>query len=100
MTGEMSRSDVTREAYPSHFAIARVVKGTVHPFDVYQGPYILAPAGRLWIVPQETECSCCGSRQLAGWAVYNESTEKTGSTFQEGDTRAMLRSAREACAKA
>ena len=40
MTGEMHRSEVTPEAYPTHFAIARALGGTVEPFDQYQGPYV------------------------------------------------------------
>ncbi len=41
MTGEMHKSEVTREAYPLHFACADAVGGTVEPFDQYQGPYIV-----------------------------------------------------------
>jgi hypothetical protein len=56
MTGEMSASEVTREAYPIHFAIADALGGEVRPFDQYQGPYVRIPArGRarstkLWLV--------------------------------------------------
>ncbi len=41
MTGEMIKSDVTREAYPLHFAIADELGGSVEPFDQYQGPYVV-----------------------------------------------------------
>ncbi len=41
MTGEMSRSELTREAWPLHFAIADDTGGQVMPFDQYQGPYIV-----------------------------------------------------------
>lgn len=41
MTGEMYKSDVTEEEYPLHFAIAKALHGTVEPFDVYQGPYVV-----------------------------------------------------------
>ena len=52
MTGEMNRRDVTREAFPYHFAAAALVQGaTVEPFDTYQGPFILVPnLGRFWLV--------------------------------------------------
>jgi hypothetical protein len=41
MTGEMSKADVTEEAYPLHFAIAKALGGEVKPFDMYQGPYVV-----------------------------------------------------------
>ncbi len=89
MTGEMFESDVTREAYPLHFAIADAVKGEVRPFDQYQGPYVLVgtdirlgrqpyqycPVGlgvvRLWIISEDG----CGGY------IYNEATEKTSEPF-------------------
>lgn len=51
MTGEMSRSEVTREAYPLWFAAADQIDGaTVEPFDHYQGPYVLIPTiGRFFL---------------------------------------------------
>ena len=53
-TGEMSRSDVTPENYPIHFAIADAIGGTVEPFDVYQGPYIDTAQGyRLFVTDEE-----------------------------------------------
>ena len=48
-TGEMSPEDVTREAYPAHFAIADALGGEVVPFDVYQGPVINTQYGRLYV---------------------------------------------------
>lgn len=42
MTGEMSQSEVTREAWPIHFAIADSLGGEVRAFDQYQGPYVRA----------------------------------------------------------
>ena len=66
MTGEMY--EATRDEWPTHFAIADAVGGTVQPFDQYQGPYIVvesdirigntpyayAPPGpvRLWMVEE------------------------------------------------
>jgi len=57
MTGGMSRSDVTREAFPLHFAIADRTGGEVQPFDVYQGPYVYVERNgkgkRFWIIDGE-----------------------------------------------
>jgi len=66
MTGEMSREEVTPEAYPLHFAVAESLNGTVHPFDQYQGPFVQTKHGRLWITSED------------GWVfrVYNERTDK------------------------
>lgn len=89
MAGEMFASDVTREAWPLHFAIADAFNGTVKPFDQYQGPYVsigedirvgndpyaYAPRipgiVRLWIITEEGEVG----------QVYNEDNEKTSSPF-------------------
>lgn len=51
MTGEMCRAEVTREAYPLHFALADAFQGaTVAPFDQYQGPYVSVPGhGRVFL---------------------------------------------------
>ena len=49
MTGEMHESEVTRENFPLHFAIADALGGEVKPFDQYQGPYILTKRGCLWL---------------------------------------------------
>ena len=72
MTGEMSCADVTREAFPAHFAIADALGGTVHPFDVYQGPYVLARGHRLWI-----------SDDGNGAVVYDETTRRQSERFPE-----------------
>ena len=37
MTGEMHKSEVTKEAFPLHFKLAKKYGGTVRPFDQYQG---------------------------------------------------------------
>lgn len=93
MTGEMIKSDVTEEAFPVHFAIAKALGGTVEPFDQYQGPYVVigrdirvgsepyatAPTGlgikRLWL------CSLDGTV----CTIYNEATDKTSDAFLWGD---------------
>ena len=37
----MCASEVTPEAYPLHFAVAKEFGGEVKPFDQYQGPYVV-----------------------------------------------------------
>ncbi len=101
MTGEMLKCEVTREAFPTHFAIADAVGGTVQPFDVYQGPYVLvgadvrigsepyaiAPRGlgvvRLWL------CSDDG----AICTVYNEATDKQSEPFFWDDEGSAIEAA-------
>lgn len=55
MTGEMSQFDADHgEEWRLQRSIARAVKGKVHAFDVYQGPYIAPPeGGRLWVGPDD-----------------------------------------------
>ena len=50
MAGEMTSSELTRDAYPTHFALMDLYSGaTVRPFDQYQGPYVLVPGhGKIW----------------------------------------------------
>lgn len=72
MTGEMSKADVTPEEFPIHFALAKEFGGTVEPFDVYQGPYVLLPDGtRLFI----------GCDDGAFGYVWNESTRESSAEF-------------------
>ncbi len=89
MTGEMFKSEVTRENFPLMFAIADAVKGTVEPFDQYQGPYVcvgrdiragsepyaVAPTGlgviRLWL------CTDDGVQAT----IYNEAIEMQSNPF-------------------
>lgn len=105
MTGEMYKSDVTEEEYPLHFAIAKALGGTVEPFDVYQGPYVvigadircgngpyaMAPRGfgiaRLWI---------CDDEKHGGTVVYNEANEKSSPfwPYGPGATRQAIKAAR------
>ena len=67
MTGEMDQSEVTQEAYPLHFAIAKATGGDVRAFDQYQGPYINTKAGKLWIIEDDGGPS---------YRVYNERTNQ------------------------
>ena len=96
MAGEMTASEVTRENFPIHFAIADALGGTVHPFDYYQGPYIMVGGtdmragtgvyavplptritggNRLWIVTADDEC--------VELAVYNESNDRKSAPFPQ-----------------
>lgn len=53
-TGEMSASEVLRESYPFHFAIADAIGGEVRPWDQYQGPYVTSyDTGRIWLTTGE-----------------------------------------------
>ncbi len=71
MTGEMHESEVTRENFPLHFAIADALDGEVRPFDQYQGPYILTKGARLWLCTDDGE-----------WAtIYNEATNQSSAKF-------------------
>lgn len=70
MTGEMSAADVTKEAYPLHFAIAEAMNGHVHPFDTYQGPYVLCEGGKLWIVDSGDAAK-----------VFNERNDRSSEEF-------------------
>lgn len=74
MTGEMSKADVTREAFPVHFAIADELGGSVHPFDVYQGPYIRARGHKLWLMDDEGFC-----------VIYDETTHLQSVPCFDGD---------------
>lgn len=52
MTGEMSQFDAEHnEEWALHRKVARAVKGNIHAFDVYQGPWIEPKrgGGRLWL---------------------------------------------------
>lgn len=89
MAGEMTQSEVTREAFPPHFAIADEYGGEVKAFDWYQGPYVAigpdvrvgaepyayAPRGlgivRLWLCSEDGEA----------FTVYNEANEKQSGPF-------------------
>ena len=80
MTGEMHESEVTRETYPTYFAIADEIGGTVRPFDHYQGPYILTAKGhRLWV---------CMEDDSPFAVVYNERTDSKSEPFYAEDIEA------------
>ena len=71
MAGEMSQAEVTREAYPLHFAIADEFNGEVRAFDQYQGPYVRCDVGKFWIQTDDGQ-----------WLqVYNERSEKLSNKF-------------------
>ncbi len=55
MTGEMSKEEVTRDAYPMYFAAADLIpNATVEPFDQYQGPYIHVPGrGQFFLISED-----------------------------------------------
>lgn len=101
MAGEMTQSEVTRESYPLHFAIADAFNGTVKAFDQYQGPYVsiggdvrvgsgpyaMAPrlpgVVRLWIQAAKGSDGCFVT-------VYNEDNEKLSKPFPWNDKDAAV----------
>lgn len=90
MTGEMSRinprtgEDSNGESWPVHLAIARSVKGELRPFDVYQGPYIRIPGGRLWLSFDGFTAS-----------VFHDGTRRAVDYWPVNNTRRACRAARE-----
>lgn len=79
MTGEMHESEVTPENFPIHFAVAKEFEGTVHPFDQYQGPYLVVPgphAGNRFFLHTDDGVFAC-------W--FDESLEKFSSPFTATD---------------
>lgn len=78
-TGEMSKSDVTREAFPTYWAIADALGTEPQPFDVYQGPYIPTRDGRLWLI-QDGEFA----------TVYNEQNKKESEPFHVDSDEAAV----------
>ena len=101
MTGEKTKSDLTRELFPDHFAIADALNGHVEPFDIYQGPYIcigedvrsgtdpyaIAVTGlgvvRLWLLDEGAGLDC----------VYNEANGKRA-WFIQDDKNSLIEAAR------
>lgn len=73
MTGEMCESEVTLEAFPLHFAIAKEFNGEVRPFDHYQGPYVFLNGARIWIMPDEGDPAIL--------VVFNECALKSSNSF-------------------
>ena len=98
MAGEMTKSDLTKEDYPFHFAVAKSLGGLVKPFDLYQGPYVLLPLEgiRLWLVPAFPEDPY--STEVC-W--YDDSSEKTSQIFYGfcDNNRAACRAARKLLGK-
>lgn len=68
MTGEMTKDELTREAFPLHFAAADLADGAeVRPFDYYQGPFVNVPAqGNFWLVPDNEGQTCQWWRESDG----------------------------------
>lgn len=95
MTGEMSREDVTPEEFPLHFAIAKAMRGKVHPFDVYQGPYVAARKGKFWISAHLESCDHGHEHDTGLVEVFNEATNKTAVSFPEPES--VVAAARETC---
>lgn len=89
MTGEMRREEVTPEAYPIHFAIAKEFGGTVEPFDHYQGPYVVIGGDvRLGDEPYAVAVQGLGVVRLwlctddgAFGSIYNEANEAQSDEF-------------------
>ena len=108
MTGEMRHinqkgEDSNGEYWGVHAAIARAVKGRLEPFDVYQGPYIVAgPDLRVGTAPYQLAVQHLGIKRL--WLVtddgflgqvYREDTDTFSEPFICYDTRAACRAARQ-----
>ena len=74
MTGEMSTLDL--KDYPHMQKVADAMNAELRPFDQYQGPYISGKGFKLWIVPNDENCKCCGQQVYAGYHWYNESNGK------------------------
>ena len=92
MTGEMSKAEVTREAYPLHFAIAEEFHGEVRPFDQYQGPYVHFPQyGRVWLC-DDGDCDWpywyserLDLRSECFFPTYEDATTEFAMAFPEGE---------------
>lgn len=90
MAGEMTKEEVTKDAYPFHFAVAKSLGGSVKPFDQYQGPYVYAYGfGRFWLNMEDGESPYCY------W--YNDYTGKKSEPFYayEETNRTACRCARQ-----
>lgn len=98
----MHQSEVTREAYPLHFAVADALAGVVHAFDQYQGPYVtLGFDARAGTPPYAVLLQSLGIVRL--WfqfdeggevVIYNEANERTSNLFRWNDASAAVDAAR------
>ena len=103
MTGEMHPSEVTREAYPLHFAVADALGGTVHPFDQYQGPYVsigpdIRTRVRSWALHHPRGLGIVrlwfqyfGQK---GVTIYNEANDRVSEPFSEWTCECAVAAAR------
>lgn len=96
MTGEMSQSEVTREAYPLHFAIADRLGGEVRAFDQYQGPYVRTKRGKFWLSAHCERCDHGHEHETGLVEVFNEWTGAKQACFPE--TEAVADAAEEIAA--
>jgi curved DNA-binding protein CbpA len=72
--------DDFRDEWSLHFAIAAALHGTVHPFDKYQGPYVLVSGQKLWISPDDDDPDF--------FIVFNENTRDLSEPFWPHDKNA------------
>jgi hypothetical protein len=80
----MSKSEVTAEAFPIHFAIANALGGTVYPFDQYQGPYISNfpnVSAKLWLIVEGDG---------PGFRVYNSVNDRKTGVLYQSETLLIL----------
>ena len=104
MTGEMCSItqkgvDSDGNEWPIHAAIAKAVRGTLQPFDQYQGPYILIGSDvRAGQAPYQVAVQHLGVKRLwisetaEGPVVYREDTD-TQARFMYEDTESAIAAA-------
>jgi len=108
MTGEMcwidqNGMDSNGDCYELHAAVAKAIGGTLQPFDVYQGPYILIGKDvRIGSSPYALASTGMGVKRLwlvnedNGWGQwFREDTEQFSSEFWWDDVEEAIEAARE-----
>lgn len=98
MTGEMfsidqDGNDSNGDTWDLHAAIAQAIGGQLHPFDVYQGPYIsVGPDLRVGDAPYAMPVQHLGLIRLwvssddgVGTYIYREDTDESSESFFMGD---------------
>lgn len=108
MTGEMAwirpdGTDANGEVWETHAAVSQAIGGELHPFDVYQGPYIVIGEDiSVGEVPYRIPLRGLGVIRL--WLtssdgvhgrVYREDTEEESEVFWCMDTEGAVRAAQE-----